>query len=1195
VRDAEAKGLQTCGGCQVRRIKKDPNKDAVWHCSTCAKARGPADGPGPAGGRKARTLTEQKALVAGRRAEAEAALDRLRLRCATPGCALCARSTEGDEAEFCCGTCKAQAGPAHAPCCEGVPWVQPVVVIGLLAASITTEARLTRFRHVLRSALGQELRRGEAEFTVGLSWSSTPALKPKVQSAIDELAALSPSSSLVAQRQSETRSHFQHLRAALDLIQERWLSDGFDAESQQSAWVLFGNDRDLWHHSRVREYSCAVRAHPMVEGVAAVATMARARSLAPEVEHEKLPTTERAVDDDLARGRAVLSGEGKSARAWRRDLDHSGGDAVRLPDNADFELRFFDFCPRLRLLREFFEATSPNVLGHPFCDARCGQFLATYPQMGREMGLAVHFFKPLSNSWIYFHANEGVGHRRRLWQQQQNLGAGEGKSAATATVERTSSVAGATTTNNGAEVEATERKLAADLLPRFRVYDKSLTESKLSQFLTTFRTSVELWLIRYHQCRMGQVLFDEQVVKLAQHAFASTRGATGPQKLSPHTYKICRDVARAEAAYFGVEVDWHSEQDLLTPNIPPDYCEERGKTVFREPPRRVLEKWSGNFKVHKIMRSFVPEARRGEADVIAFEDVHSLLVKVGVGVSDLEAVFGGSGAAQDGGAAEDGGADAGSESILRRFVARQPGIQGALHFTDVYRMLVVAGLDLRRFLSRLGGDSGDGSGGDPGGGGEAGEDAAAAAREAQDDGDDDDDGGAAGPRIGNYRVIQELGRGMGCSTVYLAEHVAAGAAAGAGAAGQSPAAAQVALKWPVEAEEVEVMREVQRQQAEGLPGLLAAGVHEGEHWFASELLGADLHTVFQCLSEHPLEERWGAVRVIGRMVLRRLEVLHRSGYVHGDVATQNVLLGRARGGGGGQETAYLIDFGCARRFPGSGPVPAEKVGSMEFSSVASAEGRARRPEDDLEALGWVLVNGVFGELPWFEWLGAWYAQPGQTSFRFERVARRVQGAKSRLLGEGWGSLGPKYAGLAGLPDELARFIRECQAPVEPPGLPDYARLAGLLGGLAHLPPGEAEASDRRQYRDKVATLLDQAHPLLGLMLKAAQVDAVREFSKGDSVQVWSTSRNTWIEDGVVDEVAHQDLVAHGRQLPGVATLFAAANIDLESCVVPRGSVHVLYGAGAGEKWILPWEQKELVRRRVPGVGAARPAMTAVAA
>merc|ERR1719464_1740426 len=148
----------------------------------------------------------------------------------------------------------------------------------------------------------------------------------------------------------------------------------------------------------------------------------------------------------------------------------------------------------------------------------------------------------------------------------------------------------------------------------------------------------------------------------------------------------------------------------------------------------------------------------------------------------------------------------------------------------------------------------------------------------------------------------------------------------------------------------------------GLPGLLAAGVQGGRHYFATRLLGPNLSTVFQALFDRPLQQRWNAIRAIGLMLLRRLNHLHQCGYVHGDMAPHNVLIGRTSTG----FLPYLIDFGCARRYPGSGLVPADRCGSMEFSSVRSADGLQRRPEDDLEALGWTLINGVFGELPWFE-------------------------------------------------------------------------------------------------------------------------------------------------------------------------------------------------------------------------------------
>merc|ERR1719282_1653445 len=106
-------------------------------------------------------------------------------------------------------------------------------------------------------------------------------------------------------------------------------------------------------------------------------------------------------------------------------------------------------------------------------------------------------------------------------------------------------------------------------------------------------------------------------------------------------------------------------------------------------------------------------------------------------------------------------------------------------------------------------------------------------------------------------------------------------------------------------------------------------------------------------------------------MLRRFEALHKCGYVHCDVSLGNILLGCHNGP---QEySPHIVDFGLARPYPGGGPMSGD-LGSAEWSSIRSAEGGERRPEDDLEALGWVLANGMFETLPWFLHLSQCYQQ-----------------------------------------------------------------------------------------------------------------------------------------------------------------------------------------------------------------------------
>lgn len=393
------------------------------------------------------------------------------------------------------------------------------------------------------------------------------------------------------------------------------------------------------------------------------------------------------------------------------------------------------------------------------------------------------------------------------------------------------------------------------------------------------------------------------------------------------------------------------------------------------------------------------------------------------------------------------------------------------------------------------------------------------------------------------------------SVVYLAEH--------------RPTGSQVVLKWPVQAKEVAVLQELDRQApgCTGLPRLLGCGTQMGGHYVVTEMLGVDLTTILERLEGRSVSQRWAVSRVIGRLLLRRLETIHACGYVHGDFAPHNVLFGRRD-----VDTPYIIDFGCAQRYPGHRPNPGEE-GSMEFSSVRSADRGEWCPEDDLEALGWTMVFGVFGEFPWFKTLQELYMttatlvpQGVDVSEMVETVRKQVQQSKASLIFEGWTSLGPSWSKLAQMPGELDRFMHACQIVAGPSRMPNYPYLHGLLGGRVGLSAEEAELIDRRELRELLGSVLDREPQ----QPSAPGHDGL-QFHRGDAVLVWSFSMDGWIEDGVVLEVALQDRVVAGSEVPGVDQQRLVEGL----VTVPRGSVYVSYNNGAGVKWILPWEHEQL--------------------
>lgn len=105
----------------------------------------------------------------------------------------------------------------------------------------------------------------------------------------------------------------------------------------------------------------------------------------------------------------------------------------------------------------------------------------------------------------------------------------------------------------------------------------------------------------------------------------------------------------------------------------------------------------------------------------------------------------------------------------------------------------------------------------------------------------------------------------------------------------------------------------------------------------------------------------GSIFRVALQLLDRLEQLHSIGFVHRDIKTTNVLVGR-------QDTSilYLIDLGLAERFHSSGTPLQEQgfVGTPLSASIAGNRGMEQSPKDDLESLGYMLILLMQGRLPW---------------------------------------------------------------------------------------------------------------------------------------------------------------------------------------------------------------------------------------
>jgi len=448
-----------------------------------------------------------------------------------------------------------------------------------------------------------------------------------------------------------------------------------------------------------------------------------------------------------------------------------------------------------------------------------------------------------------------------------------------------------------------------------------------------------------------------------------------------------------------------------------------------EPSSAILQDWANSQTAEAVFGSFGVQNSKSNVMGLGFRDVYTLFAHVGLPLDHFVNRFRYMPCANIGGGCSTEQLYTVADGILKHFSSKSVGGGRFIACHDVYRLLEIIGCSLERFKALF-----------------------------QEASVVQDSPGNGQPLVfGSYRVRRQVGQGFNGARCYLGEHVGD--------------LKKVAVKWPATKHELNVVKEIDKrtQKVYGLPELLATGVHLQKPYMVSELLGSTLSKVFHRLEAHSLSSRWKCLRIIGRMAVRRLQALHVCGYVHCDVSPENFLLGRSwvSLSSGTATTVYLIDFELAQKFP-DGTRLQGNVGSTEWSSIRSADLVERIPEDDLESLGWVLIHGLIGPLPWFDWLNVAYKH-WDSKWNRDQVVRQATRAKEKLLDNGWRSFGSMKAGR--VPSQLWKFLRKCRSMSASPGHTNYLSLIEILGGDTNLSTAEAEEEDVRLFSKLVLPLI----------------------------------------------------------------------------------------------------------------------------
>lgn len=149
----------------------------------------------------------------------------------------------------------------------------------------------------------------------------------------------------------------------------------------------------------------------------------------------------------------------------------------------------------------------------------------------------------------------------------------------------------------------------------------------------------------------------------------------------------------------------------------------------------------------------------------------------------------------------------------------------------------------------------------------------------------------------------------------------------------------------------------------GVPSVKWFGRDGANHYMVINLLGESLRSIKDRSGSLPLS----IVLKIGINMITLLETIHNRGLVHRDIKPENFLLGPNND----MDHIHIIDFGFCRSYllnGGYGHISQKKthgiIGSLTYASLNAHALTELSRRDDMESLGYVLINLHLGTLPW---------------------------------------------------------------------------------------------------------------------------------------------------------------------------------------------------------------------------------------